>query len=103
QTNNAATDKNVCIAGIEIDTVTSTTKALNPYPKDRDEHVDADATKSVLMTWEAAASAVSNDVYFGTSSNAVATATHASAEFKGSQVATNYLVTNLSTLATYYW
>jgi hypothetical protein len=101
-TNNAATDKNVCIDGIEIDSVNSTLKASKPYPEHRDEHVDGD-TKSVLMTWHAAASAVSHDVYFGTDSNAVFSATTASPQFMGNQAATNFLATNLSSLATYYW
>ena len=53
--------------------------------------------------WQPAASAVSNDVYFGTVSNDVATATHASPLFKGAQTATNYVVSGLNSLLTYYW
>jgi len=102
-TNVVATSKNVWISAVEIDTVDSTKRAIDPAPASGDEHVDADATKSVTLAWSGAQSAVSHDVYFGTSSNAVATATHASPEFKGNQVVTNYLVTNLSTLATYWW
>jgi len=102
-TNTPATSKNVWISGVEIDTVDSTKKALNPSPASGDEHVDADATKNVTLAWSGAQSAVSQDVYFGTSSNVVATATHASPEFKGNQLGTNYLVTNLSSLATYWW
>ncbi len=101
-TNNAATDKNVWIDGLEIDTVNSTLKAINPAPANGDEHVDGD-NQSVWLSWEAAASAVSHDVYFGTDSNAVAAATNGSPEFRGNQSATNYNVTNLSSLLTYYW
>jgi hypothetical protein len=102
-TNNAATDKNVCIDGFEVDTPNVKFKAFKASPANNDEHVDADATRSVLLTWNKAATAVSNRVYFGTGSNAVKNATTASPEFKGSQVATNYLVTNISTLVTNYW
>ena len=102
ETNNAATTKNVYINGFEIDTPNSTLKALSPSPQNQDGHVDADS-KSLQLRWMGAASAVSHDVYFGSDSNAVKTATHASAGFKGNQTATNYLVTNLNSLLTYYW
>ncbi|TAL03580.1 MAG: T9SS C-terminal target domain-containing protein [Verrucomicrobia bacterium] len=94
---------NVSIDGFEIDTPDFKYKANKPSPVSGDEHVDADATKNVLLYWTKAALAVSNRVYFGTSSNAVLNATTGSAEFKGTQVSTNLLVTNLSTLATYWW
>ena len=101
-TNNTATDKNVCIDGFEIDTPNSSLKAVKPVPADRDEHADADSHE-LLLSWTPAGSAVSHDVYFGTDSNAVKTATHASAEFQGNQVGTNFLATNLNSLLTYYW
>ena len=102
-TTGTETHKNVVINGLEIDTVNSTLKALNPLPKHRDEHVDADADKSVTLSWTPAASAVSHDVYFGMSSNAVYAATNGSAEFIGNLSGTNLLVTNLSTFDTYWW
>lgn len=98
-----ATDANPCIDGFELDTPNFKFKANKPFPANGDEHVDADATKNILLYWTRAALAVSNRVYFGTSSNAVFTATPASPEFKGNQTATNLLVTNLSSLLTYYW
>jgi hypothetical protein len=101
-TNNTATDKNVWINGLEIDTVNSTIKAINPMPANGDEHVDGDS-RSVLLTWNAAASAISHNVCFGTSSNAVVAATTNSPEFMGNQSATNCVVTNLSSRLTYYW
>jgi hypothetical protein len=103
ETNNSATDKNVCLDGFEVDTPNVKFKAFKPSPANNDEHVDADATHNVLLTWNKAAVAVSHNVYFGTSSNAVRNATTASPQFKGNQVATNLLVTNISSLATYYW
>ncbi|MCX7723589.1 MAG: T9SS C-terminal target domain-containing protein, partial [Verrucomicrobiae bacterium] len=102
ETNTAAPIKNVYINGFEIDTPNSTFKAFNPFPRHCDEHVDAD-NKTLVLRWSGAASAVSHDVYFGTDSNAVKAATRASPEFKANQTATNYLVTNLSSLLTYYW
>ncbi len=101
-TNNPTTWQNVWINGFEIDTPNSTLKASKPSPANADEHVDAD-TQSLLLSWTAAGSAVSHDVYFGTDSNAVKIATHASPEFMGAQTATNYLATNISSLLTYYW
>ncbi len=101
-TNTGATDNNVWIDGLEIDTVASTLKALNPTPANGDEHVDVDSG-GLTLGWEAALSAVSQDIYFGTDSNAVSTATHASPEFKGNQTATNYAVSGLNSLLTYYW
>ncbi len=102
ETNNAATTKNVYINGFEIDTANSTLKAYSPAPANFDEHVDADS-RSLLLRWAAAASAVSHDVYFGSDSNAVKTATHASIEFKGNRTGTNCLATNINSLLTYYW
>jgi hypothetical protein len=102
-TNNSATDKNVCIDGFEIDTPNVKFKAFKPTPENNDEHVDADATHNVLLVWNKAAVAVSHNVYYGTSSNAVRNATLASPEFKGNQVATNLMVTNISTLSVNYW
>jgi len=97
------TDANPCIDGFELNTPNFKFKANKPSPANGEEHVDADATKSVLLYWTKAAVAVSNRMYFGTSSNAVSTATPASPEFRGNQTATNLLVTNLTSLATYYW
>ena len=102
-TNNTATDKTVCINGFELDTPNAKFKAFKPSPLNNDEHVDADATKSVLLTWNKAAVAVSHNVYFGTNSNGVKNATPASPEFRGSQVVTNLLVTNISSLITHFW
>jgi hypothetical protein len=102
-TNFTVTDMNFCINGFELDTPDFKFKANKPSPLNGDEHLDADATKSVLLSWTKAALAVSHHVYFGTSSNAVKNATPASPEFIGNQVATNLLRTNLSSLLTYWW
>jgi hypothetical protein len=66
--------------------------------------VDADSGSLVLLWSPAIASnAVSHDVYFGTNQTAVINATHASPEFKGNQVVTNYMVAGLNSALTYYW
>lgn len=101
-TGTAATRENVWINGFEIDTADASRKAVKPSPDNGDEHVDAD-DKTLLLSWTPAGTAISHDVYFGTDSNAVKTATHGSPEFKGNQTATNYLATNISSLLTYYW
>lgn len=98
----SATIKNVYVNGFEIDTVDSNLKALSPIPFNQEEHVDADS-KSVLLRWTKGGSAVSHDVYFGASSNAVKAATRLSPEFKGNRSVTNYLATNISSLLTYFW
>jgi hypothetical protein len=102
ETANTATTKNVYINGFEIDTANSTLKALSPSPQNQDGHVDADS-RSVPLRWMGAASAVSHDVYYGSDSNAVKTATRVSAQFKGNQAATNCLATNLNSLLTCFW
>ncbi len=98
-----ATDANPSINGFELNTPDFKFKANKSSPAHADEHVDADATKNVLLYWTKAALAVSNRVYFGTSSNAVKNATIASPEFIVTQTATNLLRTNVSSLLTYYW
>jgi hypothetical protein len=102
-TNFTATAANVCIDGFELDTPNFKFKAFKPSPANGDEHFDADVTRSVLLNWTKAAFAATHNIYFGTSSNAVKSATIASPEFKGNQVLTNRLMTNLTSLLTYYW
>ncbi len=101
-TESGADKANVWINGFELDTPNSSFKAVKPFPENADEHVDAD-DKSLLLSWTPSGTAVSHDVYFGTDSNAVKTATHASPEFLGNQIAANCLVTNINSLLTYYW
>jgi len=70
-TNHTVTDCNVCIDGLELNTPDLKFKANKPSPVHNDEHVDADVTRSVLLSWTPAAIAVSQQVYFGTDSNNV--------------------------------
>ncbi|HTZ19894.1 MAG TPA: hypothetical protein VMC06_03345, partial [Opitutaceae bacterium] len=94
--------KNPVINGFEIDTPNSTRQAHSPSPLDSDEHVDADNGRQTL-SWTAAVTAISHNLYFGASLSAVTTATPAAPEFKGNQTATTFAVSSLNSAPTYYW
>lgn len=98
------TIRNVMVNAFEIDTPNSTRTAVAPSPADGDEHANAD-TGSTTLSWSAATAgtAVSHDVYVGTSQTAVKNATRNSPEFKGNQAATSYAASGLNSLLTYYW
>lgn len=98
----AATIKNVVINAFEINTTNATYQARNPFPADRDEHVDAD-NGTLKMYWEKATTATSHDVYFGTSLEEVTAATRTSPAYKGNQTDTTYSVQGLYSMNTYYW
>jgi hypothetical protein len=108
----------VVLNGFEIDRPSppgTTATALFPTPGD--EHAPANndvplpATASsgyLTLQWQPAGFALSNYVYFGTSSNSVFNATTASPEFKTNTIAvigaTNtFYVTNLNSALTYFW
>jgi len=55
--------------------------AKNPSPGSNTHNIPVDA----VLSWQAGSLATSHDVYFGTDKNAVANATKASPEYKGSQ------------------
>lgn len=101
-TNFSSNNTNVYVNGFEIDTPDAKFLANTPAPANGDEHVDADNT-TVLLSWARAFTAVSNDVYAATDSNSVMNATHVSPAWKGTQVSTNYLLTNINSFLTYYW
>ncbi len=103
----------VILNGFAIDGPFPGTTATGAIPFDGNEHVFANndnpvpgsaGTGYTTLSWTPSEFAVSHDVYFGTVSNAVATATHAAPEFKGNQ-ATNIwnTATNLDSALTYYW
>ncbi len=108
----------VVLNGFEIDRSSApgtTATAIFPIPGDEHAFANNDAPLPGTMTsgflalqWVPAAFAVSNHVYFGTNSVAVANATPASPEYRGASLAatgiTNTLnVTNLDSRLTYYW
>jgi hypothetical protein len=104
RTSGSEASKNVYINAFEIDTPNPKKLARNPSPAYADKHVDCDSGSKTL-SWTGAydGSAVSHNVYFGTNSTAVANATTASAEYKGSQASTSYPVTGINPHPTYYW
>ena len=104
---------NVILNGFEIDrTAAPGYNAVGAIPGDGEEHIFANnddpvpgsaGTGSATLSWTPAQSAVSHDVYFGTSNAVVAAATHASSEFKGNQTTNVWSATNLDSSLTYYW
>jgi hypothetical protein len=72
--------------------------AVGPKPCDGAAGIDVTAD----ISWLPGDKADSHDVYFGTSYNAVAAATHSFPEFMGNQAATIYH-SNLALNTTYYW
>jgi hypothetical protein len=108
----------VVLNGFEIDRANApgmTPTAVFPLPSD--EHVFANNdlplpgtlySGYLALSWVPASFAISNYVYFGTNSSAVANATMASAEFQSATAAvtgaTNtFNVTNLNSALTYFW
>lgn len=85
--------------GFELNTVSITSLAKDPYPTDGDMHVDADS-KSVTLKWSPANKDVAKHLlYFGTDSAAVAQSTTPLVTLTD----TTYLVNNLYSMNTYYW
>ncbi len=83
-------------------------KALSPPVKagsPRPAHASVDVNRMTDLEWNAGQYAASHDVYFGTDATAVANATKASPEFKGTQLLGNetYDPGTLALAQTYYW
>lgn len=97
--------KNVILNGLHLNGVNVGRKSRSPIPAHREEHLDVPIGGSYLLRWERSPIAVSHDIYFGTDSLAVATATRTSPLFKKNQGATDtsFAVTNLYTMDKYYW
>ncbi|WP_229684351.1 T9SS type A sorting domain-containing protein [Flavobacterium limi] len=98
------TYKNVMLNGFELNTPNIFNQAVNPSPKDNNEHVELNSGNTVL-SWTPAINAVSHNIYFGTNLAALESATTSSPEYKGNQTATNasYALNGLYTGETYYW
>lgn len=108
----------VVLNGFEIDRPSAPgTTAVAIFPTPGDEHVFAGndvplpgTTNAGLLTlgWLPASFAISNFVYFGTSSDAVANATNGSPEYKFVSASVSgstnaFSVSNLNSALTYYW
>lgn len=96
--------KNFIFNGFELNTPNISHQAINPDPKQNNEHIEL-TSGGKLLQWTAGSGAVSHNIYFGTDPTAVDNATTASPEFKGNQALANnsYQVNGLYTGATYYW
>jgi hypothetical protein len=99
----AITNKTVILNAFEIDTRNANMQALNPTPLDRDEHVDADNGKNVVLRWQSPEGVISHDIYFGTNQEEVLNADRSSACFKGNQTGNTYEIGDLYSMSTYYW
>src|SRR5699024_4563272 len=89
-----ATVKNVMINGFELNTPNVKNQSRLPVPVNGNEHVEADNNEFTLQ-WSGADNADSHDLYFGTDSSAIASASHASSQFKGNYQNTTFHVDSL--------
>jgi hypothetical protein len=89
----------IILNGFELDAVDPAKKAVKPTPVAGDEH----APEKPTLTWHAAKSAISHDVYLGTDESAVANATHDSPEYKGRHSDAQFTTDAADPFATYYW
>ena len=85
------------LSSTEIQAVYDGGGAESPSPFDGAEDIT-----SSLLRWAPGADVTSSNVYVGTSATAVANATTASAEYKGSVAVPGYLA-DLNASTTYYW
>jgi hypothetical protein len=102
QTSSSAATKNVMINGFDLDVPNQADQASNPTPANGDEHVDCDAG-NVTLSWKAAATAASHDVYVANDLATLQAATRSSLAFKGNQTGTTYKLGGIDSLKTYYW
>jgi hypothetical protein len=98
----SAPNNYLIINGFEINTPDPANLAKLPYPKNGDEHVNADNGK-VTLGWTGAALAVSHDVYVGNNLEDLAAADLKSSLYKGNQTARTYEVKDNYSMLTYYW
>lgn len=85
--------------GFELNTVSVTSQAKDPYPADGDMHADCDS-KSVTLTWHAANENIAKHLlYLGSDSASVADAVNPDATLTD----TKYAMNNVYSMNTYYW
>ena len=102
-TSSSVNTYNVYLNGFALDVPNASDQASAPSPSNNDKHVDGDDGKTVTLSWTAASSAKSHNVYFGTDSASVASASTSSNLYKGNVTSTSYSVSKLSCNSTYYW
>lgn len=97
-----ATNKNIIINAFELNTPNAIDLARLPLPKHGNEHVDADNGK-IMLKWTPASTAVSHDVYFGTDSTLIGTATRTHSAFKGTTKRAFFEANSIYSMLTYFW
>ncbi|MRX46190.1 T9SS type A sorting domain-containing protein [Pedobacter puniceum] len=100
--NTSALYKNVFINAFGINLGDMGSQAKDPIPYNADEHVEL-VGGATNLSWTAASGALSHDVYFGTSEQAVFSADRSSPLYKGNFSVNTYNASNLYTGDTYYW
>lgn len=95
-------EKTPILNGFELNTADITSQAKAPYPNSGDIHVDADASKSVKLSWSpASADVVSHQLYVGLDSLEVAQTTEPLATMGYAD--TTYVLEDLYSMNTYWW
>jgi hypothetical protein len=92
-------NRSLIINGFEIDSVNPRAKAIEPVPANDDEHWPNESA----LTWTVPVGAKAHNFYFGTDSNAVATATSSSPEFKGKLAEATFALPKLDPMQSYFW
>jgi hypothetical protein len=95
----SAANRSIIINGFAIDVPAPHKQAVKPSPANDDEHW----LNAAALTWTAPADAVAHEIYFGTDSNAVATATTSAPEFKGKLRTVGFPLPTLDHLKDYFW
>jgi hypothetical protein len=98
----SATNRNIIINGLEINTPNAANQARSPQPENADTHANAD-NGSITLTWTKAPNATNSDVYFGFDSTSVANATTSSTLYKGRLTGTTLAQSNQYSMQTYFW
>ena len=87
------------ITTVVFDAPTSAGPATNPNPADGAMNVGTSSS----LSWQPGANAASHRVYFGYSSNAVATATTNSSEYQGNSASPSFNPGTLASSGRFYW
>lgn len=97
-----ATNKNVIINGIELNTPNIMAQATEPSPANSDEHVEP-INDVVTLSWIADDEAITHNIYFSSDESEISSATTSSASYQGNQSETTFNVSGLNSHLTYYW
>ncbi|WP_225444251.1 T9SS C-terminal target domain-containing protein [Echinicola arenosa] len=87
--------------GFELNTPNVKKQAKLPYPEDGDEHVVIG--DELILKWEAVNEAVAHEVYFGKDLELVASGQPSSEVYKGKVFSSEFPVSKLYSMDTYYW